>query len=150
MQFQHIHNSFAPHPRAHTCTRIYAYVNKDTYAHLSSWECFSQVTDMGFMFHSATSFNQDLSSWDVSQVISASPHASHTCLHQIPILGIHNPPCIQHICVTRPSTTLTHTQAPGPHKHVNTCIPTRAHAHVFHLGEYMFYRASSFNQDLIP
>ena len=116
-----------------TSTIVHGYTRMNTDTHIDTslvLGMFSQVTDMSYMFGSATSFNQDLSSWDVSQVISASPHASHTCLHQIPILGIHNPPCIQHICVTRPSTTLTHTQAPGPHKHVNTCIYARAHTHV--------------------
>jgi surface protein len=36
---------------------------------ISSWDV-SQVTDMGGMFEDASSFNQDISSWDVSQVTS--------------------------------------------------------------------------------
>ena len=99
-----------------TSTIVHGYTRMNTDTHIDTslvLGMFSQVTDMSYMFGSATSFNQDLSSWDVSQVISASPHASHTCLHQIPILGIHNPPCIQHICVTRPSTMITHTQDPN-------------------------------------
>ena len=36
---------------------------------LSSWNSES-VTYMSFMFYDASSFNQDLSAWDVSQVVS--------------------------------------------------------------------------------
>ena len=38
---------------------------------ISSWDT-SNVTDMSAMFWSAESFNQDLSAWDVSNVTSAS------------------------------------------------------------------------------
>ena len=34
--------------------------------HISKWDV-SKVTDMSDMFHMASSFNGDLSSWDVSQ-----------------------------------------------------------------------------------
>ena len=40
---------------------------------LSSWDV-SKVTDMSNMFQSATSFNQPLSSWDVSKVTDMAEH----------------------------------------------------------------------------
>ena len=38
-----------------------------TYGHISSWDT-SEVTDMSFLFKEATSFNQPIGDWDVSNV----------------------------------------------------------------------------------
>ena len=47
------------------------------FGHISNWNT-SQITNMSYLFHLKDDFNEDLSRWDVSNVITMSAMFFHT------------------------------------------------------------------------
>jgi surface protein len=101
---------------------------------LSGWDV-SQVTNMSYMFHGATSFNQDLSGWDVSQVTNMGSMFYDATSFNQDLSGWDVSQVVNMSCMFYGATSF------------NQDLSGWDVSQVVNMS-YMFHGATSFNQDL--